>query len=118
MTEHETHVKEHKPEEYEEHKYSCIFCLALDDENDILDADQARAYIELVGEQYAELSDMQEAYVGYYTSDVHFAQKMAEQLGLRDDDIQWPYTCIDWDKAARELMYDYSEINGHYFRNL
>lgn len=30
----------------------------------------------------------------------------------------WPNTCIDWEQAARELMCDYSESNGYYFRSL
>jgi hypothetical protein len=43
---------------------------------------------------------------------------MAEQLGSIQKDIAWPYTCIDWEKAGQELMYDYFEVDGHYFRNL
>ena len=27
-------------------------------------------------------------------------------------------TCIDWEFASRELMYDYFEVDGYYFRNL
>lgn len=63
-------------------------------------------------------SDIEEAYQGEYNSDEHFAQEMAEQLGSIDKNVSWPYTCIDWEYAAKELMYDYSEEDGHYFRNL
>jgi antirestriction protein len=62
--------------------------------------------------------DLEEAYSGQYSSDVDFAQDMAEQLGAIDKNAIWPTTCIDWKHAAGELMYDYSEENGHYFRNI
>ena len=59
-----------------------------------------------------------ESYSGKFDSDRDFAMDMADQLGSIKQDESWPYTCIDWDKAARELMMDYSESNGYYFRNL
>jgi len=62
--------------------------------------------------------DIEEAYQGSYKDDEDFAQEMADQLGAIDKNAQWPMTCIDWERAARELMYDYSEHNGHYFRNI
>lgn len=62
--------------------------------------------------------DVDEAYNGQHDSDEDFAQDMADQLGAVDKNATWPMTCIDWEQAASELMYDYSEANGHYFRNL
>ena len=62
--------------------------------------------------------DIDEAYSGEYSSDEDFAEETAESCGMIDKSLSWPYTCIDWECAARELMYDYSEANGHYFRNL
>lgn len=64
------------------------------------------------------LSNMEEGYQGEYNSDEEFAQSMADELGLTNKELSWPYTCIDWEYAAKELMYDYFEVNGHYFRNL
>lgn len=64
-----------------------------------------------------QISDIDEAYAGYFSDDEKFAQDMAEQLGYINNNIHWPFTCIDWKYAARELMYDYTESNGHYFRN-
>ncbi|MEM9396273.1 MAG: antirestriction protein ArdA [Pseudomonadota bacterium] len=55
-------------------------------------------------------------YQGEFESDREFAFCMAEDLDLLNKEAQWPYTCIDWDTAARELLYDYEESNGHYFR--
>jgi antirestriction protein len=39
-----------------------------------------------------------------------YAQELAEELGEITDNTQWPYTCIDWEWAARELRHDYSSI--------
>lgn len=78
-----------------------------------------QAYINIVGEQYAKPEEAEDAYIGEFRSDEDFAQDMADQLGLIDNEImKWPHNCIDWEQAARDLMYDYSEDGGHYFRNL
>lgn len=86
-------------------------------END-LSEEINQAYIDNVGSEYAEADDVAEAYQGHYGSDEDFAQDLAEELGLIKKDVVWPYTCIDWEHAAKELMYDYFESDGHYFRNL
>lgn len=67
-----------------------------------------------------DFSDFEESYSGEFSSDEDFARDMAEQLGdiPRAGDQPWPLYCIDWEWAARELMMDYSESNGHYFRNI
>jgi len=46
--------------------------------------------------------------------DTHFedyAQELAEDCGMIKEGTQWPYTCIDWEKAARELKYDYFSVD-------
>lgn len=63
-------------------------------------------------------SDIDEAYQGSYDDNEDFAQETAESLGAIDKNASWPMNCIDWEYAAKELMYDYSEHNGHYFRSL
>lgn len=62
------------------------------------------------------LADIDEAYNGKHDSDEDFAEQLAEDLGLINSDAQWPNNCIDWEQAAKELMYDYSDSDGHYFR--
>ena len=54
------------------------------------------------------------SYQGEWDSAQEFAQDLAESCGDIDREAKWPYTCIDWEAAARELMMDYSEyrING------
>lgn len=39
-----------------------------------------------------------------------YAREFAEDIGAIPDDAQWPCTCIDWEKAARELQVDYSSV--------
>lgn len=61
------------------------------------------------------LESIEDAYQGSYDSPEDFAYEMAESCGLLKDNDSWPYTCIDWTQAARELMYDYTACDGHYF---
>lgn len=45
----------------------------------------------------------------YFTE---YAQELADDIGATDRKFahQWPYTCIDWEQAARELKYDYTGV--------
>jgi antirestriction protein len=83
-----------------------------------LEVEVNQAYIDIVGEEYAKEEDVSEAYQGKYEDDKAFAIEMAYELGLTNKELSWPYTCIDWEQAAKDLMYDYSESDGYYFRNL
>lgn len=40
-----------------------------------------------------------------------YAQNLAEELDLVQSDVKWPYTCIDWEKAASELQMDYTSVD-------
>lgn len=46
-----------------------------------------------------------------------YAQDLAHDLGYAEEAGNWPYTCVDWEKAARELQHDYTsvEFNGQTF---
>lgn len=81
------------------------------------ECDQDIEVVEAALECGIEARNIDEAYSGSFKSDEDFAEDMAEQVGAIDRDAKWPMTCIDWDQAARELMMDYSEHNGYYFRN-
>jgi hypothetical protein len=65
-----------------------------------------------------KISNIEEAYNGKFNDDEDFAEETANSLGYINKDTHWPYTCIDWKQAARELMYDYNEADGYYFRIL
>lgn len=51
-------------------------------------------------------SEFEEAFCGIYDSEAEFAQELASDVSQIDFNI-WPASCIDWDHAAREIMYDY-----------
>lgn len=61
------------------------------------------------------IESIEDAYRGSYRSHEEFAQEYADDIGDIKEGIQWPYTCIDWEQAARELMYDFMEQDGYYF---
>lgn len=41
---------------------------------------------------------------------VDYARELADDCGLIKDDAVWPATCIDWERAARELQMDYTPV--------
>lgn len=43
------------------------------------------------------------------------ARELAEDIGVTKYSDTWPFTCIDWAEAAKELQQDYTpvEIGGH-----
>ena len=90
-------------------------------DNSHLDIEIISAYIDNVGidsDIESTISHCEEAYQGEYNSDEDFAESLAEELGYMEDAPKsWPFNCIDWEYAARELMYDYFESGGYYFRN-
>ena len=59
---------------------------------------------------------LEESYSGQHDNDEDFAYDMAESCGDLQGKTSWPYSCIDWKQAAHELMFDYYEQDGHYFR--
>ena len=40
-----------------------------------------------------------------------YAQELAEDCGMFNFDAKWPNNCIDWEKAALELQWDYSSVD-------
>jgi antirestriction protein len=61
------------------------------------------------------LMQIEEAYQGQYDSDADFAERFAGETGTITDTLNWPFTCINWDWAAAELMHDFTEHDHHYF---
>ncbi len=39
-----------------------------------------------------------------------YAEQLADDIGAIDRDAKWPTSCIDWEKAARELQADYTSV--------
>ncbi|WP_281541578.1 antirestriction protein ArdA [Maribacter aestuarii] len=85
------------------------------------DEDVLEAYLVSFGYNGEDISEViekvDETYNGEYSSDEEFVQELLEGCG--DIPANLPaYIHIDWERTARDIMYDYSESNGHYFRNL
>lgn len=74
--------------------------------------------LEAAAELGIDESDIEECYAGHFDSAEEFAREQADQAGEMPKGNHWPHYCIDWEFAARELMMDYAEHNGHYFRNI
>lgn len=79
--------------------------------------DAIKAYINIMGADYATADGFEESYIGKMDNDEEFARDIFEQIGGKMPS-EWPYYCIDWEAAARDLMYDYAEEDGYYFRNV
>lgn len=62
-----------------------------------------------------EVESIEDNYQGEHDNDVDFTIEFCESVGDLDEQMRFPYNCIDWDKAAFELMQGYSEQDGHYF---
>ncbi|MCP4076855.1 MAG: hypothetical protein GY744_11820 [Gammaproteobacteria bacterium] len=60
---------------------------------------------------------VEEQYQGQYESDKDFAYLLADEMGLAPEGNDWPASYIDWDRAACDLMMDYGESDGYYFRS-
>lgn len=54
--------------------------------------------------------------MGEYLDDETFVQSLLEERGDIPENLL-SYICIDWENTARNLMYDYFESNGHYFKS-
>lgn len=84
------------------------------------DEDAVKAYAENLGLDLEEFEDwedeFEEAFCGQWDSDIDFVQDLAEDTGLIPSSV--PSNWIDWDYVAQEIMYDYFEQDGYYFRNL
>ena len=40
-----------------------------------------------------------------------YAEELADELGYIKPEVSWPYNCIDWGRAARELQMDYTSVD-------
>jgi antirestriction protein len=76
------------------------------------------AYVENVGYNHDLIyliEQAQEAYRGEFDSDEDFAEDLITECDQIPDHLSG---YIDWTKYARDLMMDYFEANGMYFRHL
>jgi len=57
-------------------------------------------------------------YAGKHDSKKDFAQEYAESVGDENAVPEHMRPYIDWDYYAKELLYDYWQTNGHYWRSV
>jgi antirestriction protein len=90
-------------------------------EDSSYDEDVLEAYLVTFGYNGEDISEViekvDEAYNGEYSSDEEFVQELLEGCGDLPANLP-AYIHIDWERTTRDIMFDYSESNGHYFRNL
>lgn len=78
-----------------------------------------RFYLENAGYSDGDdvpVGEFEDAYCGHYDGEGReYAEELAAEVGTAELD-RWPTTCIDWDRAWRELTFDgYWERGGHIF---
>ena len=76
--------------------------------------DAVKAYIEAIGEEY--LDNFEEEFQGKADSDEDFVRELLESCGDIPKDLP-AYIHIDWESTARDVLMDYTEQDGFYFRN-
>ena len=57
------------------------------------------------------VEDFQDRYRGLWDTPREYAQEFADEIGGLVP-MAWPYDCIDWEQATRELMMDYATFDA------
>ena len=84
--------------------------LALDeDDRELLEAFQSNFY------ETRTIDEARECFFGQFDSDLDFAYNYIAETGFEIPPYIEPY--FDYEAFARELMHDYWEADGYYFRN-
>ena len=60
------------------------------------------------------LSNIEEAYEGEHPSDEIFVENLLCECGEVPNLPHYVY--VDWERTSKDVMMDYTESNGHYFR--
>lgn len=87
----------------------------IDDADDDKDErEQLRAFLDEVRGNGGDHQWRGDWYPTGFIADSYFenyAREFADDIGAIKDDNSWPYTCIDWEQAAKELRMDYSSVD-------
>ena len=59
---------------------------------------------------------IEENYNGEFNSDEDFAENLLTECGTIPENLP-NYVYIDWERTARDIMFDYTASGNHYFRN-
>jgi antirestriction protein len=108
------------PEEWAIHDYEGFGPLSIGEHEDletIADLVEALndhgeaylAYADHVGLECASPADFMDVYCGVWSSMADYAQELAEDIASSREEAllmsegSWPFSCIDWERAGREL---------------
>ena len=98
-----------------------IFEVIRSIEDSVYDEEVIEAYLVSYGYNDEGIEDViskvEDSYVGQYDSDIEFVQGLLEGCGDIPENLP-TYIYIDWERTSRDIMFDYSASDGHYFRNL
>jgi DNA repair exonuclease SbcCD ATPase subunit len=79
----------------------------IDEQNELKNLENLR---DEIGERHGEINDEGGPFV--HANDFEeYAQELAEDIGAIDRNASWPNSCIDWERAARELQMDYTSVD-------
>lgn len=73
----------------------------------------AAAWFDYTGD--TDLTGIEEAYCGQWISDAAFVQDLVTDSGYIPDTLA-SFIIIDWESMAQNIMTEYFESNGHYFK--
>ena len=87
--------------------------LKVQADSDIDDAMELLMLRSLVEEINANAGDNAEDGVALIADSYfeEYAEEFAQDIGAIQRGANWPLDCIDWARAARELQYDYSQVD-------
>lgn len=92
------------------------------EDNGNLDEDAYAGYADNLGEDLLKVedwaTDAEDAYAGEFYNDEEFAESLLEEIEDMNSLPDIFRNNLDWEGIAVEIMQDYFEINGHYFRNV
>ena len=89
-------------------------------ENSYYSEEVIEAYVDCYGTEndiYSLIKGAEETYNGKFNSDEDFTQYLLEETGDIPQNIP-SYIHIDWESTAKNIMYDYSNSNNHYFKDM
>jgi hypothetical protein len=73
------------------------------------DLEAGIAWVNWTGKDW-DADSFRDDFQGRYDSFMTFAEELAQELyGQELEAARWPFSCIDWDRAARDLSFDYYE---------
>ena len=83
--------------------------------SDGYDKEAIKGFIDDCG--YDDLEYFEEAYQGRYKNDEDFTWQLLEDIGDLPKNLPG-YIHIDMEATTSDIMMDYTETNGYYFRNI